>query len=314
MPHHSRPSWTRRPRLVPLVEPLEHRTPLTAAASSLAVPKVTIQVPSSYISQQSGALDVTLVRKPPAGQHRPLGPLTVNFSAAPGSLPAGLATPESTPGAQFNPIDGPVTFPAGVTAEMVVVPIHSGAPNPALVPIALAVTSASQPVASSSSTVYLAATTDALPPSIIAVQRVRGGIAITFSKPMDRASVQDIHNYKVKYSPSQHFNPLYLTSVGLVQALAATSQRIPLRRAIYDAATNTVILVPKQQLQSDGSYQISSPASLRAKLSRPNKAHPLTDLEGNALQEGGSTPGAFSVSISKGHPYTAAGPVLADGS
>jgi hypothetical protein len=104
-----------------------------------------------------------------------------------------------------------------------------------------------------------------------------------------------------------------LTSVGLVQSLATTSQAIALQRAVYNAATNTVLLIPKQQLQSDGSYQIKSPASLRAKADRPRKAHALTDLQGNALNQGGITPGAFSITISKGHPYAATQPSLAGG-
>ena len=68
-----------------------------------------------------------------------------------------------------------------------------------------------------------------------------------------------------------------------------------------------------EQLGSKGSYQIKSPASLTAKKGGPHKAHPLTDLEGNVL-DGGGTGGTFKVSISKGKPYSAAAPALAMGS
>jgi hypothetical protein len=313
MPHYARPHLNRRRNRAPEAEALEQRSLLSAARSSMPPQKVAIQVPSAYISQQSGALDVTLVRSSPEGPHRMLGPLTVDFSAEPGALPPGVAATAAAPRAPFTPISEPVTFPTSATAETVAVPIDSAAPNAGLVPIQLAVTWSSPRVHSTKSTVYLAATNDVIPPSIIGVQRVKGGIAITFSKPMAPATVQNIRNYKVIYSPSQNFNPLYLTGVGIVQSIASTSQNIPLRRAVYDAADNTVILIPKQQLQSNGTYRISSPATLRAKGDHPHKAHALTDLRGNALDEGGNTAGAFSIAISKGRPYTASQPLLAAG-
>jgi hypothetical protein len=206
-----------------------------------------------------------------------------------------------------------VTFPAGVTAQTVVVPINSGAPNAGLVPVKLSVTSTSRGVRGSNDTVYLADSLAAVPPSIVAVERVAGGIAVTFSKPMDPATVEKTRNYAVKFSPSQNFTLEDLTGVGLVETLNNTKQPITLRRTSYDPATNTVTLVPNEQLGSNGSYTISNPASLVAKVNRPKKAHALTDLQGNPLVEGGSA-GVFSITISKGRPYAAATPVLSDGS
>ncbi len=264
------------------------------------------------MSQASSELDVTLVRRTGGALARTLAPLTVNFSALPGSLPLGSGATADTTGGQFTAVSEPVTFPQGVTSVTVAVPINAGAPNPGLAPIQLSVTAVSGRVQSKDSTVFLASTADAVPPSIIGVQRVRGGIAVTFSKPMDPASVKGIHNYVVKYSPSQKYNPLYMSSVGLIQSLTATPQNIPLRRASYDSATNTVTLVPNQQLQSAGSFQIKSPASLLAKADRPNKARPLTDLQGNALDQGGTADGTFAITITKGHPYSVAPPVLAE--
>ncbi len=110
-------------------------------------------------------------------------------------------------------------LPTGVTTETVAVPINSGAPNPGTVPVRLGVTSSSGRVRRSDETVYLADSVAAVPPSIIAVQRVAGGIAITFSKPMNPARVQDIHNYAVRFTPSQQFNLVDLTGVGLIQQL-----------------------------------------------------------------------------------------------
>ena len=85
---------------------------------------------------------------------------------------------------------------------------------------------------------------------------------MTFSKPMDPSTVQNIHNYVVKFSPNQNFSLENLYGVGLVKALNNTPVKIPLRRATYNPATDTVLLVATEQLGSKGSYTISSPASM----------------------------------------------------
>jgi hypothetical protein len=268
---------------------------------------VSIQVPSAYISQASNTLDVTLDRGTAGGRSLSKGTITVNFSATTGSTTA-VGAPE-----EFTPVDESVIFPAGQASETIAVPINANAPNPGLVAVDLAVTSAVRQVKGSSETIYLASSAAAIPPSIIAVNRVAGGIALTFSKPMDPATVQNIHNYAVKFSPSENINLGTLYGVGLVQTLDNKPKKIPIRRATYNPATNTVLLVASEQLGSKGSYEISSPSSLHAKKARPTDAQPLTDLEGNALDEGGKA-GSFSIRIGRGHPYTAVQPVLAPGS
>ena len=297
----------------PQAEPLEHRALLSG---STAFQHVGIDVPSAYISQQADQLTVTLVRSSGGGNSSSLGPLTVNFSAMEGSLGTGGVdvTSDVVP-PQFTPVNQPVTFPRGVTSETVVVPIHSGAPNPGTVPMHLSVTSSSsssRQVRRSDLTVYLASSPEAVPPTITGVQRVAGGIAVTFSKPMDPSTVQNIHNYALKFSPAQQFSLADLTGVGLIETLNNAKQPIALRRATYNASTNTVTLVANEQLGANGSYTISNPRSLLGKATGPKKAHALTDQQGNPLEEeeGG---GVFSITISKGRPYAAPAPVLADG-
>jgi hypothetical protein len=305
MPHNPRISPRRRITLE--AELLERRSLLSGTAPGHQ--DVAIQVPSAYISQQSSQLDVTLVRTTPSGHSYAKGSITVDFSATSGPGAGTAPAPDAT-GQQFTPVNQSVTFPAGQTTESVAVPIHSGAANPGLVPIQLAVTSSARQVKGSSGTVYLASSSDAIPPSIIGVQRVVGGIAVTFSKPMDPATVANIHNYAVKFSPTQNFSLGNLYGIGLVQALDTSTKTIPLRRASYNPATNTVLLVATEQLGTKGSYKISNPASLLAKKAKPSNAHPLTDLEGNVLDQGGSG-GAFSITIGKGKPFATAAPTLA---
>jgi len=275
---------------------------------------VTIQVPSTYISQQASTLDVTLVRSTGPGHAHVDAPLTVDFSAALGALPGGAGATTAAAGQSFTPVAESVTFPAGQTSVNVVVPINRGASNPGLVPVALSVESPSRPVDGSSTTVYLASGPSAVPPEIVYVHMVKRGIAVTFSKPMAPATVKNVHNYAIKYSPSQQFSVEDLTGVGLINTLNTMSQPIALKRAIFNPSTDTVTLIPKAALATAGSYQIKSPASLAAMRDRPNKAQPLTDLLGNAINPGGSpVPGTFSISISKGHPYVETAPIVSDG-
>jgi hypothetical protein len=298
MSHNRHRSSGRRPALC--AEMLERRSLLSTSAPGHQ--DVEIQVPSAYISQQSSQLDVTLVRTDRSEKKTDAkGSITVDFSATSSS---GAAVQ------QFTPVTQSVTFPAGQATETVAVPINSGAANPGLVPIELSVTSSTRTVTGSKTTVDLASSANAIPPSIIGVQRVAGGIAITFSKSMNPSTVQDIHNYAVKFSPNQNFSLEDLYGVGLVQALDNSPVKIPLRRATYNPATNTVLLVATEQLGTKGSYTISNPASLVAKKARPSNARPLTDTEGNLLDEGG-TKGQFKITISSGKPYAAAQPSLA---
>ncbi len=319
MPHHSRPSSTSRPRVALQVEPLEQRTLLNgastadAAKSSRGVQEVSIQVPSPYLSQQASVLPVTLVRTAASGHGRVRGPLTVDFSASVGTLPGNSVTAPDEPGEQFTPINESVTFQDGQTSTTVDVPIHSGAPNPGLVPVALSVESQPRSVDGTNTTVYLAAGPDDVPPFILYVHMINRGIAITFNKPMAPSTVTNIRNYAVKFSPSQKFNLADLAGVGLIQTLNTASQAIALKRAVYDPTTNTVVLIPKVSLSSaSGTFQISSPASLSSKRANPHKAQPLTDVQGNAIDPDGAVVGKFSITISRGHPYVETQPQFID--
>jgi hypothetical protein len=302
-----RPAIARARRRISIqTEMLEQRTLLSGS------PAVTIQVPSAYVSQQAGEVDVTLVRA--AAAARSTGALTVQLSASAGARQLGEPIDDIAM-AGFAAASEPVTFPAGATEVTVAVPIgYTAGLMPPLVPVDLSVSSGSRRVQGEDATIYLAKDESAVPPSIIAVQRVAGGIAVTFSQPMDPATVTDIHNYAVKFASNQQFSLEDLTGFGLVQTLSNSKAVIGLRRVTYDAATDTVTLVPNEQLGSLGSYTISNAPSLLTKRNRPHKATALTDMQGIPLQEGDSAPGVFSVRISKGHPFSAAAPELSDGS
>ena len=260
-----RPAVVRARRRISFqTEMLEQRTLLSGLSA------VTIQAPSAYVSQQAGDLEVTLVRTAVAA--RSTGAVSVQLSATPGARPTGEPIDDIAM-AGFAAVSEAVSFPAGATEATVAVPIgYTAGLMPALVPVDLSVSSGSRRVQGEDATFYLAKDQSAVPPSITAVQRVAGGIAVTFSQPMDPATVTNIHNYAVKFASNQQFSLEDLTGFGLVQTLSNSKAVIGLRRVTYDAATDTVTLVPNEQLGSLGSYTISNAPSLLTKRNRPHKA------------------------------------------
>jgi hypothetical protein len=273
-----------------------------------------IQTPGPYISQQASELDVNLVRTAAPARRRADGSLTVEFSATAGASSGGVPDGSGSEGHGFTAVDESVTFAPGQTTQTVAVPIDSRTQNPGLLPIVFAVTPPPGSGAGSRSTVYLVRGPQFIPPAIIGVRVVKRGITITFSKPMATTTVENVHNYAVEHRPSQDLSVADLTGVGLIQRLNNTASRVVLRRAVYDPTTSTVTLIPKDSWPSSGTYEISSPSSLGSRRSGPHKAQPLADGQGNLLNPGGNpVPGAFSISIRRGHPFTASAPVVSDG-
>ncbi len=131
---------------------------------------------------------------------------------------------------------------------------------------------------------------------------------------MAPATVDNLRNYRITYTLPSQFDPLEYTTVGVLEQEAIPAQKVSFRAAKYDAATDTVTLLTKGTPGTNGTYRISSPPSLAAKLPRPHKAHALTDTEGNPVfQTGATVPGYFEISISRGHPYDVAAPTFSDG-
>ena len=249
---------------------LEDRVLMSAGlslAQESANQSVNISAPS-YASQQVSSVEVTLTRAASAGPYSLTGiPLTVDFSASLGSTaPDGhsVALPSSA-SETFTPVNESITFPVGVTVETVQIPISSGASNPGAVPINLSATwtsdNAQFPSGNVSSIVYLVTGPSALPPTpagmigarLIARGKTVSGIAITFSKSMAPASVDNIHNYVV----SQAGRKLGLNNFWQPNTYAS-SLPVPLKSAQYDPATNTVTLIPKNPLSSSIVYTIQN--------------------------------------------------------
>jgi hypothetical protein len=288
---------------------LEDRALMSAGlslAQESANQNVTISAPT-YASQQVSSVAVTLTRAATAGPDSLTGiPLTVDFSATMGSTASGghsAALPASA-SETFTPVNESITFPVGVAVETVQIPVNSGASNPGSVPIDLSATwtsdNAQFPTGSASSVVYLVTGPSALPPTpagmigaqLIVRGKTASGIAITFSKSMAPATVDNIHNYVV----SQAGGKLGLNNFWQPNAYASTLP-VPLKSAQYNPATNTVTLIPKKPLSSSTVYTIQN--------ATPTAKHTLTDSNGNpALGNFSSPAGVFYFTLKGTKPLT----------
>jgi hypothetical protein len=340
MPRDPRSGLRARHRTFPRAELLEGRSLLSAISFPIQSlnpsqkETLSVQVPSTYISQQATTLDVTLVRSVASKRIPVRGSLSLTLSAASIAPPANAHTPAQSTN-ELTPETESVTFQDGQATQTVAVPLVPGSetPLPASVPILLTVTPQSRAGHGGKLTIYLVSGPDAVPPMITGVHVVRkgkvgAGIAVTFSKPMAPGTVTNIHNYKLthKLSLSQYDNLLQVTNPLLspvpnstlptvFDTLPKRTRRIALKAARYNAATETVTLIPRNPLPSSGSYTIANPSSLLAKRARHNKAQPLTDVDGNALDgTTAATAGSFAITIRPEHPYQAPAPTISNGS
>jgi hypothetical protein len=139
--------------------------------------------------------------------------------------------------------------------------------------------------------------TDIVPPRILDLNlTARGsaitGISVTFSKPMDPGSVQDIRNYFIYQTNNQN-----LYEVG--------GKSIPLKSAVYDPLSMTVTLKPRRPLQTSVLYEISLNAYGKSGTGQSTPS-PVVDVAGNRVA--GSLPqvpdGMFLAYFAQGSTLT----------
>jgi len=190
----------------------------------------------------------------------------------------------SAVGVNVAPVDQIVTFAPGQTDASLSVPILAGAPNPGEVDVPLTVTpidptpdSASIRGGFISLDLKIGASEAQVPPSIVAMHHTRGGVALTFDKPMDPAGASNVNNYHVN-----SFNP----------ANSGDDRVYKIKAARYDPATDTVTLVAPGA-SGAGLLTVSNSGSRR---SPRQVGPPLADVEGNRIIDGWNPPGQFDVS------------------
>jgi hypothetical protein len=133
------------------------------------------------------------------------------------------------------------------------------------------------------------ASADKVPPAIVATRLTPQGLALTFSKPMDATTVQNINNYVVDILPTT-----------AEQVYMPTPETVALHAAVYDPRTQTVTLTPTKPLDLASDYTVSSPGFWVFGPSATPSTQVLTDLEGNPIDNPmNNVSGSFSVFVGR---------------
>jgi len=278
---------------------------LAIQAKGSAKEDVSLAVPNTYVSQSATEIDLTIMRSMGSTHVSSASPQTLDLSAV-------ALSPASTRGGkphesnEIAPLTSSVTFQPGETSQTVELPITVQAPLPSLVPVQITVSPTSRRRNTAVLMVDLASAQQLVPPSITNVTIVRhgslgAGIAVTFSQPMEPASVENVYNYVVKSVPLNQETFLSSPTVAAVEPSAYLStsspQAVPIKAARYNPATDTVLLVPKTPLTVAKSFIVKSPASLGSLRSGPRIAQPLTDANGNVLNPLNFPEGCFDITL-----------------
>jgi hypothetical protein len=261
MTRESWPGSRPRRRAFLSMELLEGRALLNGGSRGSLAPSpndreaVSILGAGGYVSQKASVLSLQVNRAPISPNTKLDDAVVVNVSAA-------LAANAATSGAFFQPVNESVTLPPGAAFGNVSIPIQLGAHSPDSVPITISASTPTPGVAVTGAPqiVNLVSSPDALPPTITDQHLIVDGthvtgIAITFSKPMNAASVENIHNYFFGVNSRRTFYDWF----GLSKYKEFTAEKVALQRASYDPATNTVTLFPRKPLSAAETYTLSSP-------------------------------------------------------
>jgi len=225
--------------------------------------------------------------------------LSSNNTSAPTAETVTLTTRGLTavPGVDYTPVQQTITLTPSNPTKQVAIPILSGPAS--LGTRTLQVSVPPTPGAPQGQVEYIVIQhgTDTTSPYVVDSQALTEGgkvvaFSVQFSKPMAIGPVTNLANYAIG-TPSSPIALAYSLSGGA----GALSKTIPLESAIYDAATDTVYLVPVSKVKTSRDFFVESPseneANLQAMNVRPTNnpaiAQPfsnLTDTSGNPIAAG----------------------------
>jgi hypothetical protein len=244
--------------------------------------------------QQDGTATVSLYRSAFQRGGTPVAPIQVVVATDPSSPAVGV---------NVGAVHQTVTFDGNNPNPSVTVPILSGAPNPGEVDVTLTITPIDPPPdlrVGPPLDLRILASKDMLPPSIEDTWATPQGIALKFSKPMDPAGVSNVKNYAVRamssgwggigsYSVSSLFTSIF-TSIFGDHSSHSSPPPVRIVSAQYDAATQTVTLVPARKLNYKA-YTYNVRLVRQPKLSslpgpHSNLASGITDLRGQTIDTG----------------------------
>lgn len=263
-----------------------------------------------------------------ASQADPTATIAVTRASALGPLEVRVRTdPSPAAGRNYQAIDARLTFADGETTRTVEVPLVAGAPNPGEIAVGLRL----QPLTNGwtapdgrpdpslppriadrdplpPATLRIVGRPEVTPPQVVATQLDRDGLTLTFSEPMDPARARDRRNYVVVESRTERDTWVGWVASPLGSHSTNRLDRVPIRSAVYDPATNSVTLVPARPLNAEAQYAVTSPrlAQPRNRL-RTVPLRALTDAVGNPLGAprpasgtGGDLPGSFRFLVPRG--------------
>jgi hypothetical protein len=191
--------------------------------------------PIQVVTQQAGQATVTLTRWDIAG-----------------SLQVQVVTmPSRFVGVNVGAVNQTVTFADGQDQASLTVPILSGAPNPGHVDVSLSV-SYTDPsmqqhdLAGPPLDLKIVASDPSRPPKVGSIVGASQGGLLTFNTPLDPAWASDVNNYKVSWEMFRYVGGLWGGLLGTGHHEPEV-QSVRIQSAQYDSATNSVLLIPRQQ-------------------------------------------------------------------
>ncbi|HWE38133.1 MAG TPA: hypothetical protein VG406_16300 [Isosphaeraceae bacterium] len=162
-------------------------------------------------------------------------------------------------------------------------------------------------------------------PTVTAASVTRAGIVLTFSEPMDPATVANARNYTVQDITLRPLGAGDLVTGVLydlgIRSAAHNVGAVRLRAATYDPTTLSVKLVPTRPLMKGDVYTVSGRTTVDTS-PHGSAARPLTDLAGEPLVVNVSTGrtvtdnGTFTVTVAPplGHNPVLVSPATVFGS
>lgn len=259
-------------------------------------------------------------------QSQSVATVTINRTLASGTLVVRFTT-DSSPhaGKNFRPVDTMVTFADGESTKTVQIPLIAGASNPGQIQVGLRLTpqttgwatttSRADPEVTSPrlrrlggppSVLRISSKREVVPPQVIATDLQTNGVTLTFSEPMDPARASDRRNYVLKRMRTENDGWVSWVASPFGSHSSTKIERVSIKSANYDPATNSVTLVTARPLTNATAYSVSSgriaPAARTAAHTAPSGA--LTDTSGNILvsptQTSRTAAGSFRFILPKG--------------
>lgn len=272
-----KPRSARPFRLVPVAEGLEGRQLLSTVSLGAGQQALDVRMPFEYAGPETKTVQVTVTRSAADGSAALGKRQSVNFDARFFSEPSASAKGRAAASRPIGPgVHKRITFQPGETTKTITVKLPKMPAGAESFNGVVGVRTSDRSFVSPYDTAYFSVFSNAnkVPPTITSTQLTPQGFAITYSKPMNPASVVDVSTYDIQTSPEP-------PQIDTYYAEAPYPKSVELQSAVYDDATRTVTLIPAQPLDTT-SYQLD--LSGWSHIISSEFTDPRVDLQGNFLR------------------------------